>query len=224
MFSELLEKENIISKKLNIIKNMLMGPGGVDNVHPKFINMLLLEADEHLLPIRYLNLRVLGEKAHLCASHSAALEQMVDMGMMQRNFRSPFGTIMELRGEAAVAGLQFVSRAECVAASCLGCDSDGSCVHPPLYECTTEIFYAYQDLKYVPSCSWLPYAAHMLRRYVPLLYITFGESDTDVKEIEEAVKVKTSTTHMKLSSKAKKGNKKKQRKNKEKRKSSTHSK
>jgi len=148
---------------------------------------LLKEARNHLAPTHYLCLRILEEKARICASHSAGMEQAIAFGMIPRHFRSPVGTVAELRAGAAVAGLKFVSRAECVAVECTGCETDCGCAHPPVYECATEMFFAYQDLKHVPKCSWPPYAKNMLTRYIPLMYTQFGAADSDVEDIEGAV-------------------------------------
>lgn len=180
--------ERLIESRLSSFQRALRN-GGISNLHPHMMKSLLKDAEKLLSRTHYLVLRILEETSLLCASHAAGIQNVIDMGLVPSKFRSPYGTHEELRLNAAVAGLELVSRAECVAAGCkaMKCD-EGKCVHPPVYEHGSQLFHSYQDLKHVPYSSWPEYAKPMISRYVPLLYLHYGEHDSDVKEIEEVLK------------------------------------
>ena len=184
---EIQNREKIILSKISQVQFVLdESPSGLMNVSPNVLQTLLKDAERLHLPTHYLNLKILKFSCTIYASHAAMVEQ--HMGLVPRHFQFPFGNASDLRLQAALTGAEFVSRSECVAEGCTGCkNGDGVFCHPPVYECASEVFHVYQDLKHVPNRKCPGHVMAMLKRYIRILYTCFGSNDSDVKEIEEAL-------------------------------------
>jgi hypothetical protein len=102
-----------------------------------------------------------------------------------------FGSCERLRLNSAKMGIKIVSACECIAA---GCDGDGcDCVgsspkHQPIYESSETAFFVSQDLMKTHG-QWPVYAVRMVERYLPMMRISYGESDSDVETIAKAVAI-----------------------------------
>lgn len=201
------KKEDGIEQELESLKTQAMF--GLSRGSVSTAKALVAKASAQLSQTHYLTLRAMEHATTVSASLAAQGEQMAAMGLS-----SPIGT-ERLRLQAAESGLLYVSACECVAAGCDGrsCSVNDVEGHEPLHECTTELFHACQDLIHVPSKQWPPYAPLMVKRYIPLMRICFGESDSDVSRIEQqiaskAVAAGTTTTSGKKNRKKKRGKKK----------------
>lgn len=182
-----MRKEIDIEQELGSLKMQAMF--GLSRGSISSVKALVAKASTQLSPVHYLTLRAMEHCTTLCASLAAQGEQMAMMGLV-----SQMGT-ERLRLQAAESGFAFVSACECVAAGCdrKRCSANDVEAHAPLYECTTELFHACQDLKYVPSRQWPAHAPPMVKRYLPLMRICFGEEDTDVSDIENTIASKAVT-------------------------------
>ena len=175
------QKEKAIQDELNALKMQAML--GVSKGSIALAKAFVEKASVQLSPVHYLVISATEHCATLCASLAAQSEQMAMLGLSSRE-----GSL-SLRLEAAELGFTFVSASECVAVGCNGkeCSVHDVEAHDPLYECTSEIFHACQDLMQVPSNKWPTYAPLMVNRYLPNMRICFGEGDDDVRKIEQEV-------------------------------------
>jgi hypothetical protein len=183
--SSIARKEQKIRSRIERFEETLRRPSGLSAVLPVDIQKLYRSAaKDELNPVHHLTLKVLQLTAQVCASHAVGIEGATSAGMLPRNARTPFGTSSQLRLQAAVAGFQYVSGCECVAAECHGC-TVAIRNHSPLYEQVAEILHAWQDLKHVPNSRWPAYVSEVyLQPYLPLFYANYGPRDSDAQDIE----------------------------------------
>jgi len=137
-------------------------------------------------PLHFLSLRAMDIYALVCASQASQLEQLNHFASpMLVALKTSFGTASNLRLCSARMGLSISLTCECIAAGCDGTDCEvehGTPKHPALYENGLTMFHACQDLL---QCSgqWPNFATTMTRRYTPIMFIHFGETDSDVSKI-----------------------------------------
>mmetsp|Transcript_8801 Transcript_8801/g.15950 ORF Transcript_8801/g.15950 Transcript_8801/m.15950 type:complete len:484 (+) Transcript_8801:1385-2836(+) len=172
------QKEKAIQDELNALKMQAMF--GVSRGSITTAKALAKKASVQLSPVHYLVISATEHCATLCASLAA---QMSAQGPAFRK------GLLSLRLEAAELGFAFVSASECAAVGCNGkeCSVHDVEAHDPLYECSSEMFFACQDLMQAPPNEWPTYAPLMVERYLPNMRICFGEEDADVREIEQKV-------------------------------------
>ena len=94
---------------------------------------------------------------------------------------------------AADAGLRAVGVVECIAA---GCGRGGGCAegHGAVIDCAKEAFFAGQDLLDVGTGDVPRSFAAMLMRYLPGMYMQYGQGDKDVAKLEQMVRSSLSTS------------------------------
>ena len=167
---------------------------GIMGVHPSQGKDLVDEANRELSNTHFLSLKCMSEYSRLCASHAHGVSRAVQMSQLRPNSATPFGSLISLRKQAAMANLMFVRGCECIAATCtLGSSCPSyqgeleTTGHPPVYTINVNAFHAFMDLKEVPARLWPKGSVSLLRRYVPFCYIQFGSEDQDTKDMERAL-------------------------------------
>jgi SET domain len=180
--SELITKEDSVRTRLT--RNMSKAAQGVERLPPFEVQNLVDFASSTLTSRHFLTLQCLDDQARMCASHAVLVEQFEELTFLKHT-PSPFGPSWRLRKNAAIAMFTMVSSCECVAANCRHVNCSGS--HPAVYECAINMFHASQDLKHVLQSKWPANATNMIQRYIPLMKITFGDDDTDIKDIEDMI-------------------------------------
>lgn len=167
--------------------------GMIHAVFPKELRAETVNAQDILSFQHHLTQELLLLTTQICASHAVGAEEAMRTHGLLPGTVTPYGTASQLRLTAAKAGFEYVSACECVAAGCSSRDCAlGKRNHPAVLDCTTNILFAWQDLAHVPSREWPKYASGVyLEPYLPMLRVSYGPSDTDVRDIEaHVVKVK----------------------------------
>ena len=147
----------------------------------------ILKVEQMLSPVHYLTLKATSQYVRLCASKAANMEQDLQLvpPAARRQVMRQFGDPKMLRSDAARAAISNVLKIECIASECHGCVSITA--HDPVYEATIIMFHASHDLMECPPSKWPKDSKKMVERYVPLMKIMFGETDQDVKKVEEKI-------------------------------------
>lgn len=141
-------------------------------------------------PLHFLSLRSMEIYSRVCASQAPQLEQLSNFASpMLVALKKKLGTASNLRLSSAQMGLAISLACECIAAGCDGTNcnvEDCSFKHSVLYENGQTMFHACQDLlKY--SGQWPNFATTMVQRYISIMFIHFGETDSDVRQISRVV-------------------------------------
>jgi len=166
--------------------------------------------------LHFLSLRSMEMYTRICISQAAQLEQLSFLPPSAfAAMKKRLGSAQSLRLASAEMGLAIASLCECIAAGCDGEDcriqNNDPPKHPPVYENALTLFHASQDLLRCKG-QWPDYATNMVERYLSIMYIHFGESDPDVRQISLAVDKMTKqgkrTKRVTSSSKKKKGHRK----------------
>lgn len=142
-------------------------------------------------PIHFLTLQARESHARLCASKAAEIESLPARGLpphVLAHVKRQFGSAEQMRLASAKMGLSIAHACECIAAGCdgAGCEVESRPKHEPVYQTGEAVFFASQDLI---KCHrrWPLYAIRMVKRYLPMMRILYGEADTDVAKIARAV-------------------------------------
>lgn len=59
--------------------------------------------------------------------------------------------------------------------------------HGPVYESASKVFHACIDLLDISYSMYPEGAQNLVKKYIPILYCTFGNEDEDVKKIERVI-------------------------------------
>jgi hypothetical protein len=180
---DLKDREKKVNNMLQSMSFKCMMPGGIANVQPEYALEIASTAAKTLSSMHYLTLKCQSELARVCASHAHVIDQAVQLGFLTPMSRTPVGSLVKVRSNAASAGLEYIRRCECIAAQCL-LGKNCTVNHPAVYGCGITAFHAFQDLKNVPTKLWPARSDSLLRKYVPIGYIDFGRMDRDIQEME----------------------------------------
>ena len=159
---------------------------------PEALKRFMDRISSNLHPQHFLTLRAMKMYVRLCASHAAQMDRLHMLGMPPQvvvTIKRRFGTPSKLYSEAARIGISLVLRMECVAVGCLdhGSSERRGTEHPILQDAMTTIFHAAQDLMRCPKSTWPNNAQAVVHSYIPAMRLQFGNSDSDVAEIENKI-------------------------------------
>jgi hypothetical protein len=155
------------------------------------------EAARTLSPTHHLVIQIVAELTRVAASQALKMDQLSVMvpPQMVTILKRRFGSPKDLRLQAATLGVLLVRRSECCAAQCR-CDcswtptTPSSAVltfpHAAVYECARDVFFVTRDLLEYDATArrWPTEAKEMIRRYIGLMKINFGQEDSDVADLE----------------------------------------
>lgn len=169
--------------------NVMMG--GLLTLSLRDMKSGIKRIEQGLSPLHFLALKAHTQYVRICASKAHSIEQQIGLVPLNLRYRllQQVGDPEKLRGDAATFAINQVLKIECIAAECSGCSScGGNTPHEAVYESATTMFHcAQQDLLQCPTEFWPPNARFMVKRYLPLMKIQFGEQDSDIKNINEKI-------------------------------------
>ncbi|CAB9509538.1 expressed unknown protein [Seminavis robusta] len=186
--TEIVSTEAQVERTVSRIE-MRTTSGMIESLFPKALKADLQVAKKELSSVHYLTQKLLLLTTKICASHAVGIEEASKSGMVPHNMMTPYGTSVQLRRHAAVAGFEFVASCECVAVGCssINC-SVGKRNHAPVMDCVENVLFAWQDLDHVPKRQWPNYVTPVyLEPYLSFLRISYGPTDCDVRDIETHV-------------------------------------
>lgn len=183
----LLMRESRLEQRFGELQDAVHS-GMLHTVHPQLLEQLLTQINQELSPTHFLAIRVLDFMAMVCASHAVHIKSaMAWMPAMSH----PLGTPMQLRQQAARAGIRKAAICECLAS---GCCNGGACKvqHDACPEMSRGMFHAGQDLMTLiaegSGGQSIPTdLAHAVQRYVRFMYMDYGHDDPEVCVLEEAL-------------------------------------
>jgi hypothetical protein len=147
------------------------------------------EAARTLSPTHHLVIQMVAELTRVAASQASNMDQLsVMVPQMVTILTRRLGPPKDLRLQAATLGVLLVRRSECCAAQCR-CDGSSAVTtfpHAAIYECASDVFFVTRDLLEYDATArrWSTEAKEMIRRYIGLMKIKFGQEDSDVANLE----------------------------------------
>ncbi|KAL7470673.1 hypothetical protein ACHAXS_010926 [Conticribra weissflogii] len=146
--------------------------------------------EKALHPHHYLVFNVLKFYSFLCENKAEEIEETHPfLRLMFPPHTNKFIDDPErLRSKAAAGTMKMVSKIECIASGCNGCNhTNGENVHPIVYQSVNMIFFIGVNLTKCHRLMWPAGARSMIQRYLPAMKLVHGEFSSDIEAIERII-------------------------------------